>query len=209
MRGMVARRALLSSALLGACGAPGEPRLAAPLSREALIVAAESWHTDLCLPAASVRAGALAPLALDAPSATAFAFGFGLESWMRAARPGSAEALAGLAGGPAVVAVRALPGPVPPGAEERVALRLPAGGLAAIAAFILAQLDGPLSPAPASGAWLLLPASRRYSLGFTCNTWVMAGLAAAGLPVPVGGIRFRGEAMAALRREAARQAARG
>jgi hypothetical protein len=63
-------------------------------------------------------------------------------------------------------------------------------------------------PAPApGGGWLLLPARTPYSLGFTCNTWVMQALARAGLPVPVAGIRLRGEAMAALRAEAARQAA--
>lgn len=211
---MQTRRAILSTALLGACAAPdpgigaAPPTAAgpAPLSAEALLVAAESWHTDLCLPGPWLRAGPLALFARDAPGAAAFAFGFGLESWMRAVRPGSAEMLGAMAGGPAVVSVRALPGPAPPGAEEAVALRLPAGGLAAIAAFILDQLPGPLAPAPPGGGWALLPSARRYSLGFTCNTWVMAALAAGGLPVPVTGIRFRGEAMAALRAEAARQA---
>ncbi len=206
---MPSRRAVLSTALLGACAAPEPGRQAEPLSAEALLVSAESWHTDLCLPAAAVLAGPLAPLARGAPGATAFAFGFGLDSWMRAARPGSGEALAAIAGGPAAVAARALRGAMPPGAEEAVSLRLPAGGLAAVAAFIAEQLSPPLPPVSGDGAWLLLPSARRYSLGFTCNTWVMAGLAAAGLPVPVAGIRFRGEAMAALRAEAARQSLPG
>lgn len=203
---MPSRRAVLGAAFLGACAAPGPRPDAAPLSAEAVLVAAESWHLDLCLPGAAVRSGPLAPIAWDAPAAAAFAFGFGLESWMRAARPGSAEALPALIGGPAVVAARALAGLAPPGAEEAAALRLPAGGHAAIAAFILGQLDEPPAPAPAHGARLLLRSARRYSLGFTCNTWVMACLAAAGLAVPVAGMRLRGEAMAALRREAARQA---
>jgi hypothetical protein len=205
MDGMQTRRAMLSTALLGACAGPGQRPAPAPLSAEALLVAAESWHTDLCLPAAAVRAGPLAPVTIDAPRAAAFAFGFGLESWMRASRPGTAEALGAIAGGPAVVSVRALPGPVPPGAEESVALRLPAGGLATMVAFVRDHLAGPLAPAPPEGAWLLLPSARHYTLGFTCNTWVMAALAAGGLPVPVAGIRFRGEAMAALRAEASRQ----
>lgn len=206
---MLPRRAVLSTALLGACTAPGPGPDPAPLSPETLLVAAQSWHLDLCLAAAAVRAGPLAPLAAEAASAPAFAFGFGLESWMRAARPGSAEALGAIAGGPAVVAARALAGPMPAGAEEAVALRLPSGGLAAIGAFIRDQLPPTLPPVPADGGWLLLPSARRYSLGFTCNGWVMAALAAAGLPVPVAGIRLRGEAMAALRAEAARQAALG
>ncbi|MEO3475711.1 DUF2459 domain-containing protein [Roseomonas sp. CAU 1739] len=206
---MLPRRALLSTALLGACAAPDGGRDPAPLSQATLLVAAESWHTDLCVLAATVRAGPLAPFAGAAPAAQAFAFGFGLESWMRAARPGSAEALGAIAGGPAAVSVRALQGPAPPGAEEHVALRLPMGGHAAIAGFILDQLPGPLAPAPENGARLLLPSAQRYSLGFTCNGWVMAALAAAGLPVPVAGIRFRGEAMTALRIEARRQAAQG
>lgn len=203
---MTPRRAILSTALLGACAAPHAGPRPAPLTQAALLVAAEAWHLDLCLPAAPLRAGTLAPLIVAAPTAPAFAFGFGLESWMRAARPGSAEALGAIGGGPAVVSVRALPGPAPPAAEETVTLRLPASGHAAIATFILDQMPGPLTPAPADGAWLLLPSARRYSLGFTCNTWVMAALAAAGLPVPVSGIRFRREAMDALRAEAARQA---
>ena len=204
---MTPRRALLASAVLGACAGPGPGSPPPALGAESIAVAAEAWHTDLCLSAAAVRAGPLAPLAREAPGAAAFAFGFGREAWMRADRPGSAEALGAITGGPAVVAVRATAGPLPAGAEESVALRLPAGGLAAIAGFILGSIEGPLAGVPASGAWLLLPARRRYSLGFTCNTWVMQALAEAGLPVPVAGIRLRGETMAALRAEAARQAA--
>ena len=202
---MHSRRAILSATLLGACATP---RAAAPpLGAEALIVAAEAWHTDLCLPASALPGTPLAPVAAQAPRAAGFAFGFGLEAWMRAARPGSAQALGALGGGPAVVSVRALAGAVPAGAEEQVALRLPEGGTAAIAAFIAGQVAGPLPPAPASGAWLLVPSRLPYSLGFTCNTWVMQALAEAGLPVPVAGIRLRGAAMAAVRAEAARQAA--
>jgi hypothetical protein len=203
---MTPRRALIATAMCGACAAPG-PSPPPPLGAEGILVAAESWHTDLCLPAAAVRAGPLAPLAREAPGAAGFAFGFGLEAWMRADRPGSAEALGAIAGGPAVVSVRATAGPLPAGAEESVALRLPEGGLAAVVRFILGGIDGPLAAVPAGGAWLLLPARQRYSLGFTCNTWVMQALAESGLPVPVTGIRLRGEAMAALRAEAARQAA--
>ncbi len=195
---MTPRRPLLASALVGACAAPA-PQAPAPPPPGAIAVAAEAWHTDLCLPAAMLRAGPLAPFAAAAPQAQGFAFGFGLESWMRAARPGFTEALGAVAGGPAVVSVRATPGILPRGAEESVALRLPPGGAEAIAAFILDGIAVPPAAAPPGGAWLLLPARRPYKLGFTCNTWVMAALAAAGLPVPVEGIRLRGEAMAALR----------
>jgi hypothetical protein len=204
---MVPRRPLLASVLLGACAAPRPDAPPRALGAGRVAVAAEAWHTDLCLPGAVVRVGTLAPLAADAPAAAAFAFGFGLESWMRADRPGFTEALGAVAGGPAVVSVRALQGALPPGAEESVTLRLPDGGFEAIAAFVTGGIAGPLAPAPPGGGWLLLPARRRYSLGFTCNSWVMQALAESGLPVPVDGIRLRGEAMAALRREAARQGA--
>ncbi len=203
---MIPRRPLLASALLGACAAPGTTAPAAPLGQARIAVAAEAWHTDLCLPAAMLRAGPLAPFAALAPGAQGFAFGFGLEAWMRAGRPGLAEAVGAVTGGPAVVSVRATQGPLPPGAEESVALRLPEGGAGALQAFLLGELAAPPAAAPPGGGWLLLPARRRYTLGFTCNTWVMAALAQAGLPVPVAGIRLRGEAMAALRAEAARQA---
>lgn len=203
--GMTPRRPLLASVLLGACAAPGPPGPPPTLGTDGVLVAAEAWHTDLCLAAAMVRAGPLAPLAAGAPAAAAFAFGFGLDSWMRADRPGLTEALGAVTGGPAVVSVRATAGALPAGAEESVALRLPAGGGAAIAGFILGSIAAPLAPAPPGGGWLLLPARPRYALGFTCNTWVMQALAEAGLPVPVAGISLRGEAMAALRAEAARQ----
>ncbi|MBR0674150.1 DUF2459 domain-containing protein [Neoroseomonas soli] len=204
---MTPRRALLAAALPTACATPRAP--ARPLSGEMVIVSAESWHTDLCLAARAVRDGPLAPFAAEAPAAHAFAFGFGLEAWMRAERPGVIEALAAIGGGPALVSARALAGPIPPGAEESVTLRLPSGGIAAIAAFIAGQVEAPPPPAPPSGAWLLVPSRLRYTPGFTCNTWVMHALAEAGLPVPVATIRLRGETMVALRTEAARQAAAG
>lgn len=167
-------------------------------------MAAEAWHTDLCLPVAALRPGPLAPLA--PPGVRVLAFGFGLEAWMRAERPGAAEMLGAIAGGPAVVSVRALTSDLPPGAEEAVALRLPGGGTMAVVRFVAGQLATPPVAAPAGGAWLLLPSRLRYTLAFTCNTWVMRALAEAGLPVPVNGIRLRGEAMAALRAEARQQA---
>jgi len=202
---MPSRRTLMLALLPAACAAP-PVSAPLPLGSRGLKVAAESWHTDLCLPAAEVLRGPLGPVAAEAAGAAAFAFGFGLESWMRAARPGSAEALGALAGGPAVVSVRALAGPVPPGAEEAVPLRLPEGGHLAIARFVAGQMEGGLPPAPASGAMLLVPSRLRYTLDLTCNTWVMRALSEAGLPVPVSGIRLRGEAMTAIRAEAARQA---
>ncbi|BDG75051.1 DUF2459 domain-containing protein [Roseomonas fluvialis] len=204
---MTPRRSLLASALLGACAAPVPAPLLPVPAPGGIAVAAEAWHTDLCLPAGLLRAGPLAPFAGAAPAAQGFAFGFGLDSWMRADRPSLAEVLGAVSGGPAVVSVRATPGPLPPGAEDSVALRLPRGGAEAIAAFILGSIATPPVAAPPGGSWLLLPARRGYTLGFTCNTWVMEALAAAGLPVPVAGIRLRGEAMAALRDEARRQAA--
>lgn len=200
---MATRRAILAAATLGAC----TPRQhsAPPLGWEALIVAAESWHTDLCIPSDAVRASALAPVTFAAPHAAAFAFGYGLESWMRAIEPGSGEAWGAVFGGPAAISVRALAGPVPAGAEDQVALRLPPGGIAAIAAFVTGQLGAPLPAASSTGAWTLVPSRIPYTLGFTCNTWVMQALAEAGLPVPVAGILRRDAAMTALRAEARRQ----
>ncbi len=199
---MPPRRSFLAAGLLGACATPDPP--SPPLSAETVIVSAEAWHTDLCLPAGALMGGPLAVLGAQAPGAAAFALGFGLESWMRAERPGSGEALSAISGGPAVVSIRALSGPVPPGSEDAVALRLPAGGRSAIVHFVADQITQPPEVRP-DGGWTLLPSRLRYSLGFTCNTWVMEALSRAGLPVPVSGMRFRNETMAALWREAGRQ----
>lgn len=206
---MIPRRAL-PALLAGACAAPPAPPTGPgpPLSPgHALIVIAESWHTEICLPSHALASTALAPVRAGAPSAAAFSFGFGLESWMRADRPGLSESLEALTGGVAVVSIRALHGAVPPGAEEAVALRLPEGGIAAIAAFVAGQMDGPVPPSLPPGAGLrLVPSVIAYSLRFTCNTWVVRALAEAGLPVRFEGIILRREAMAAIRREALRQA---
>lgn len=203
---MVPRRAVLVLPL-AACSARAPDRPPPPLSAERAIIAAESWHTDLCLPAAALRGGPLGPALAAAPGAQGLAMGFGLEAWMRAERPGLAEGIGALTGGPAVVSFRVLWAAVPPGAEESVQLRLPAGGTAAIEAFVAGQIDGPPPPAPPSGRLLLVPSRLPYSLNFTCNTWVMRALAQTGLPVPAAGIRLRGATMAAVRAEAARQAA--
>ncbi len=202
---MPTRRAILASALGGGCTT--RPMPAPPLGAGRLLVAAESWHTDLCLPTAALAGTPLAPVAGVPGRGGAMALGFGLDSWMRADRPGSAELLAALSGGPAVVWMRALDGPFPAGAEDVVPLRLPAGGTAAIAAFVAGQVAAPL-PALRPGRSVLVPSRLPYALDFTCNTWVMQALALAGLPVPVAGIRLRSGAMAAIHAEAARQAGR-
>lgn len=193
---MPPRRTFLAASLAGGCAAP--PRPSPPLPAGGAIVSAEAWHTDLCLAGQTLAGGALGTLPAVLPGGSSFAFGFGLESWMRAARPGSAEALSALSGGPAVVSIRALSGPVPPGSEDAVALLLPPGGPDAIARFVAGQLLDPPAARP-DGGWTLLRSRLRYSLDFTCNSWVMRALAEAGLDVPVQGIRFRGETMAALR----------
>ncbi len=199
---MPSRRAILCAALAGGCAAPLPP--ARPLGEERVTVSAESWHTDLCLPAGALGGTPLA--SVPGGGVRAIALGFGLERWMRAARPGSAEALAALGGGPALVWLRALSGPVPDTADEAVPLRLPTGGTAAIARFVAGQLTVPLPVAMEAGAAALLPSRLAYAPDFTCNTWVLKALAEAGLPVPVAGIRFRRGTMAAIHAEAERQA---
>ncbi len=119
--------ALLSPGLLAACaGAP--PRPAPTLSEEVRWIAAEAWHLDLCLPAGSLAGGPLAPVAGGAPWAAAFAFGFGLEAWMRAARPGSGEALGALSGGPAVVRSARFQAPSPPRRRRACSSACPRAG---------------------------------------------------------------------------------
>ena len=205
--GMLPRRTLLAL-LPSACAATPRQRTGPPTGAgNFLVVIAESWHTEICLPAHALVSTPLAPLRAGAPAAEAFGFGFGLESWMRADRPGLNEALEALASGPAVISVRALRDSVPPGSEEKVALGLPEAGIAAIAAFIAGNISEPVPPSmPVCAGLRLVPSSIAYSLHFTCNTWVMRALAEAGLPVPVAGIVLRRQAMAAVRAEAERQA---
>jgi hypothetical protein len=70
---MPSRRAALALPI-AACGGGAPPAGPPPaLSAETAIIAAEAWHTDLCLPAAALREGPLSPVLAETPGAAGLA----------------------------------------------------------------------------------------------------------------------------------------
>jgi hypothetical protein len=192
----VSRRATLAALpLLGACALPragGGP--AACPGGERFHLYASDWHSEVAVPI-----DWLAELAPFAPGAAWVMLGFGQRDFFMADRPGVAEALGAVVPSPAVIRAQFLAAPPVAGGDvEVLALR---GARAPLASFLAASFaregDGRLAPPLRAGlpGRAFLPAARRYSLAYTCNTWTADALAAAGLPVSSTGVVRREHVM--------------
>lgn len=180
--------ALLAALLAGCAAQPGLPACIAPTGDFAWVVQRD-WHTEIGLPAALLT-GALAPLRAAHPGAAAFLFGFGKRSWMQAQEGELLALLAGPWPGEGLMQVTALtvaPEAAFEGRAEILRAALPAGGRTALEA-ALAESFAPGAGTPHAGGSSFFPASRRYSLGYTCNTWTAEMLRRAGLPLRVEGV---------------------
>jgi len=95
---------------------------------------------------------------------------------------------------------------------EVVTLRVSGEGMRRLAAYLHAGFARGGAPRVRATAPGLLPASAFYPgsgtfhLFNTCNTWVAAGLAAAGLPIRAAGVQQAEELMSQLRRLARAEA---
>jgi hypothetical protein len=175
-------------------------------------VLSRGWHTQLGIPADHLTGG-LAVFRTIYPGARAVMFGYGKRTFMTAPADRLSEYLLGPLPGPAVietVGLRDLP-PASYGAEGMVELSLPQGGAAGLSAFIWNDLARDRYGGPRLVGPGFYPGSRfyaamsEYDLAHTCNTWIVAALQAAGLPVRAGGVVFSGQAMERLEAEAARE----
>ncbi len=135
--------------------------------------------------------------------------GFGARGWYMAAVPNSWDGVAALTGTAGVVLARPLPSAPEAlfGPDRVVALRVSPEGMASLRDFLRATLAaGPgipvrLANGPYPGS-AFYAAATRYGLGYTCNTWTVDALRAAGLPVSAWGVVSAGEAMWQARRAA-------
>jgi hypothetical protein len=169
----------------------------------------EGWHTGLVLPAGALGPS-LAPLRQWFPEATYLAFGWGSRDFYMTPRPGSGTALSALLPSSSVVFVRALPGGAPrtalPSTAELRWLCASAAEAWRLDAYLGAYLQRgeggrPISvgPGPSPGS-RFFASPGAYGAFHTCNTWTIAGLEFAGLPVSARGVVFAGQVMSEIRR---------
>jgi hypothetical protein len=169
-------------------------------------VVSNGWHTGVVAARADLGDAVLPEAAALRPSGW-LEFGWGDRYYYPNPRPSLADALgAGVTPGPAVlhVAPRDAP-PAPRPGEEVVALALPEGGIARLAAALSNGVDrgGATRAEPVARGLradsLFFPATGRFHLFSTCNTWVARVLRAAGLPVDPRGVVTAEQLMAQLR----------
>ncbi len=181
-------------------GAP--PPSFAPAGRNhpplAIGVLMAGWHTGLVLPAGEL--GPLRSLLRSGGPADDLSFGWGNRRFYMAVHPGSGDAIAALWRSPSVLFVQAAAAPAD----------LLGGGVGIrwvcadrqevwrVDRYIEQSLVRPGSPIDLGRG--PFPDSRfyastgHYSAVHTCNTWTIAALEYAGLPVRAGGVIFAGQA---------------
>ena len=155
------------------------------------------WHTDLALPPGEV--------AVPSPTGPrAVLVGFGARVWYLAPAPGFREGARALLGGAGAVLVWPLPDAPETrfGAGQTVALSVSPEGMVGLRGF-LGRMLPPGSARIADGPYpgsAFYETETRYGLFYTCNTWVVDALRAAGLPARPWGVVTAGQAMRQARR---------
>lgn len=170
-------------------------------------VTSNGWHSGIVVPRAALPPGRI-PEADDFPGAPFLEFAWGDADYYPARDPGVGSALrAALISSAAVVHLAGLPSPpreVFPTAEI-VALRLAPEGFAALIEYLHAAFarEGRVRTPPAAGGLYpfsrFYPATGRFSMFNTCNTWSARGMAAAGLGVRWDGVQRAESLMEQLR----------
>lgn len=207
------RRGALRLALalpVAACATrpPPPPDPPAPAT-EVVQLIRRDWHVDIGLAVADLQGG-LAALAANWPGAGSMVFGFGERAYLLSRHRSLADMAMALIPGPGAMLVTGLA--VPPaaafGAEAVLALRVAPAGFARLQRYLADSFEWApegaprrLSEGPYVGA-VFYAAARRYSAGFTCNTWAAEALAEAGLPVRAEGVLFAHQVMRQARRAA-------
>jgi uncharacterized protein (TIGR02117 family) len=192
---------LLARVALAVAVAFGGPAAAATVH-----VVSNGWHAGIVIARADLGAFA-PPEAEDFPDAPYLEFGWGDRDYYPNPRPSVADAIAaGATPSPAVLhlAPRAAP-PRPREGVEVVAIDIDDVAAARLARALSGAFDRPVGGRAqpiADGLYpdsLFYPATGRFHLFNTCNTWVARQLEAAGLPVSPSGIVRASELMARLR----------
>jgi len=181
--------------------------LVPPAAAETVVlVTSNGWHGAINVARADLPAGSI-PETTDFPEASWFEFGWGDAVYYPASDPSVGQALAAAFPGDAVVHLAGLPdhpSVVFPG-TERIEVVLSESGFARLVAYLDASFDRGAAPraAPVArglyGFSRFYPATGRFHLFNTCNTWTARGLQAAGVPIDPVGVVSAAELVARLR----------
>src|SRR5215469_4792308 len=166
-----------------------------PARAESVMVIAGGWHTELALPRDAL-AGKLTGLAPRISGARYVVFGWGARDYYMARNPDLGGVLRAMTPGPAVVLV--VPLGVPPdawvGPHNSIELHITAAGDSALSEYLWAAVTKDRQGMPraiAAGPYdgsLFYAGTGTYDLAYTCNTWTVEALRAAGLPVTARGV---------------------
>jgi uncharacterized protein (TIGR02117 family) len=179
---------------------------AAESGAKTIFVTSNGWHSGIVVARADLPPGAI-PESADFPHAVYFEFGWGDTEYYPAPRKSLGMTLGAVFPGPAVVHVIGMarhPREMFP-ASEIVALRLSNDAFHRLVQYLEATfLRAGAARARPSARGLyptshFYPATGRFHLFNTCNTWTARGLAAAGLPIRVAGVQRVEELMAQVR----------
>lgn len=171
-----------------------------------IFVTSNGWHSGIALRRVDVPL-AIIPEAADFPDAAYLEFGWGDAVYYPTPQAGIGMALGAAFPGPAVLHLAGLadhPGRVFPTAQL-VPLSLSDDALARLLAYLAASFDrrGATRAAPhAAGLYSFsrfYPATGRFHLLNTCNTWTARALQAGGLAIEADGVQTVDDLMARLR----------
>lgn len=188
-----------------------------------LTLVSREWHTDIGVPVDLLDAPTREDWlnAVPRPEWSAIVprdgritFGFGAKVFMMAAAPGIEEALSALMNAPGVVAVSGLPTRPQDldAVDDHAEVKVTPEGLARMLRFVRQQVERDAAGRPSLlGGFFrgrkLFDSRLRYSTDFTCNTWTLRALEAAGLPVVPDGAVWSRQVMRQVHRIAAVQGA--
>lgn len=170
-----------------------------------IFVTSNGWHSGIVVARGDVSELAL-PEAADFPDAPYLEFGWGDAVYYPTPRPGLGLALGAILPGPAVLHLVGLPdhpARVFPSARV-VELSLSRDGLKRLLAHVAASIErggAPRAQSNAAGLYAFsrfYPATGRFHLFNTCNTWTARTLQAAGLAIEADGVQTVDDLMARL-----------
>ena len=203
-------RLVTGAALLAAAGTPlAAVAAATDVAQDSVTIQVTSngWHSAIVVPRAAMPADVI-PETADFPDAAFLSFSWGDAEYFPEPEPTFAMTLrAGLRPTPAVMHLLGLEAPVGvvfPSVEV-VDLTVTAGGLHALIAYLDGSFDrGDADRITASEPGLyrfskFYPATGKFHMLNTCNTWTARGLAAAGLPVDASGTKMADDLMTQIR----------
>ena len=209
---------LLSALLLlqlTSCGvvrlAETVPSLPVEPLTETIIVLDDGWHTEIVLPVAALD-GPLRHLHDSSfPTATWMSFSFGERRYELMEKPGAIDNLIAILPGPGIVMAIGLGDTLNP-TMQVTQLKLTRTGLEHLVDFIWNDFQRDSVDTPQvlriAPEWNMrvYASNAAYDGTYTCNTWTLEALRAAGLDTAPFGVLFAGQTMDQIKRIAAKQA---